>query len=134
MSMTQGESQTPEDVDDKTAEAIQAPAQQLQPQMQIDVDDTHVMASYSNFCRVTGSPDEMTIDFGLNPQPVGMPKNPFSSPNAVNTRPSACCTPYRYRSSVMKRCSACLRRIFRSGSSRKFGNEPRCGRDCQAVA
>jgi hypothetical protein len=76
--MTQGESQMPENVENKTAEAIQAPTQQLQPQMQIDVDDTHVMAAYSNFCRVTGSPEELIIDFGLNPQPVGMPKNPIS--------------------------------------------------------
>jgi len=28
-------------------------------------------------CRVTGSPEELIIDFGLNPQPVGMPKNPI---------------------------------------------------------
>jgi hypothetical protein len=68
----------PENVENKTAEAIQDPSQQHQPQMQIEVDDTHVMAAYSNFCRVTGSPEELIIDFGLNPQPVGMPKNPIS--------------------------------------------------------
>jgi len=65
----------PEQVENKTSEATQAPAQ---PQVQIEVDDTHVMAAYSNFCRVTGSPEELIIDFGLNPQPVGMPKNPIS--------------------------------------------------------
>jgi len=65
----------PENAENKTAETIQGPSQ---PQMQIEVDDTHVMASYSNFCRVTGSPEELIIDFGLNPQPVGMPKNPIS--------------------------------------------------------
>ena len=54
-----------------------APAQQAQP-VQVEVDDTHVTASYANFCRVTGSPEELIIDFGLNPQPVGMPKNPIS--------------------------------------------------------
>jgi Protein of unknown function (DUF3467) len=61
------------------AEETQAPAQQPQPmqQMQVDVDDTHVIAAYANFCRVTGSPEELIIDFGLNPQPVGMPKNPI---------------------------------------------------------
>jgi hypothetical protein len=61
------------------AEETQAPAQQQQPmqQMQVDVDDTHVIAAYANFCRVTGSPEELIIDFGLNPQPVGMPKNPI---------------------------------------------------------
>jgi hypothetical protein len=55
-----------------------APAAQPQPPMQVEVDDTHVTASYANFCRVTGSPEELIIDFGLNPQPVGMPKNPIS--------------------------------------------------------
>lgn len=62
------------------AEETQAPAQQPQQQqmMQVEVDDTHVTASYANFCRVTGSPEELIIDFGLNPQPVGMPKNPIA--------------------------------------------------------
>ena len=64
------------------AEETQAPVQaqrpqQPQQQMQVEVDDTHVIAAYANFCRVTGSPEELIIDFGLNPQPVGMPKNPI---------------------------------------------------------
>jgi hypothetical protein len=60
-------------------EQVQAPVQQPpQQQMQVEVDDTHVTASYANFCRVTGSPEELIIDFGLNPQPVGMPKNPIA--------------------------------------------------------
>src|SRR2546422_4938324 len=66
----------------KTAEntAEQIPmeaAPQQQQQVQIDVDDAHVNAAYANFCRVTGSPEELIIDFGLNPQPVGVPKNPI---------------------------------------------------------
>jgi hypothetical protein len=52
--------------------AAAAPAQQQQ-QVQVEVDDNHVTATYSNFCRVTGSPEELIIDFGLNPQPVGIP-------------------------------------------------------------
>jgi hypothetical protein len=55
--------------------AAAAPAQQQS--FQVDVDDTHVNAAYANFCRVTGSPEELIIDFGLNPQPVGVPKNPI---------------------------------------------------------
>ena len=35
------------------------------------------MASYANFCRVTGSPEELIVDFGLNPQPIGVPKDPI---------------------------------------------------------
>ena len=56
-----------------------AQGQQGQQQMmQINVDDSNVMALYANFCRVTGSPEELIIDFGLNPQPVGVPKDPIS--------------------------------------------------------
>ncbi|MCH5377682.1 MAG: DUF3467 domain-containing protein [Planctomycetes bacterium] len=60
-----------------TQEAPQAPAQQTpaQPpqQQQLQVDDSSIIAMYANFCRVTGSPEELIIDFGLNPQPVGVP-------------------------------------------------------------
>lgn len=48
-----------------------------QPQAQIEVDDSHVVALYANFCRVTGSPEELIVDFGLNPQPMGVPKHPI---------------------------------------------------------
>jgi len=66
-----------ENLENETAQETQAPAQQPQQMMQVEVDDSHVTASYANFCRVTGSPEELIIDFGLNPQPVGMPKNPI---------------------------------------------------------
>jgi hypothetical protein len=60
---------------EETKPAAPAPQQQM---MQVEVDDSHVTASYANFCRVTGSPEELIIDFGLNPQPVGVPKNPIT--------------------------------------------------------
>src|SRR5438874_9015632 len=44
----------------------QAPAQQ---QTEVHVDDTGALPSYSNFCRVTATPEEVILDFGLNPQP-----------------------------------------------------------------
>lgn len=50
-------------------------AQQARPQVQID--DTGAVASYANFCRVTGTPEELIIDFGLNPQPFGVPTQPI---------------------------------------------------------
>ncbi len=43
--------------------------QQNAPQVSYDPD--HSPASYSNFARVTGSPEELILDFGLNPQPCG---------------------------------------------------------------
>ena len=45
--------------------------------VQVQVDDKHAIALYANFCRVTGSPEELIIDFGLNPQPVGIPREPI---------------------------------------------------------
>jgi hypothetical protein len=69
-----------ENMKDEAAEETKAPAapQQQQQMVQVEVDDSHVTASYANFCRVTGSPEELIIDFGLNPQPVGVPKNPIT--------------------------------------------------------
>lgn len=43
-----------------------------QPQGQVAevvVDDSGALPSYSNFCRVTATPEEVILDFGLNPQP-----------------------------------------------------------------
>ena len=69
-----------ENLEKDAPEAPVAPIQQQQQQqmMQVEVDDSHVAAAYANFCRVTGSPEELIIDFGLTPQPVGMPKNPIT--------------------------------------------------------
>jgi hypothetical protein len=47
-----------------------------QPQLQID--DSKTLALYANFCRVTGSPEEMIIDFGMNQQPMGVPSEPIA--------------------------------------------------------
>jgi hypothetical protein len=52
-------------------------AQQPPPRAQLQIDDTKVVACYANFCRVTGTPEELIIDFGLNPQPVGIPTQPI---------------------------------------------------------
>jgi hypothetical protein len=38
-------------------------------QTEVHVDDSGVLPSYSNFCRVTATPEEVILDFGLNPQP-----------------------------------------------------------------
>ncbi|MGA2068719.1 MAG: DUF3467 domain-containing protein [Thermoguttaceae bacterium] len=44
---------------------------------QVAVDDTKTVAVYANFCRVTGTPEEMILDYGLNPQPFGAPTQPI---------------------------------------------------------
>jgi hypothetical protein len=52
----------------------QKPANPEQQQGQrVQVEDKHAVTSYANFCRVTGTPEELIIDFGLNAQPFGVP-------------------------------------------------------------
>lgn len=59
-----------------TSLAAKAQTPPQQP-VQVQVDDRDTLATYANFCRVTGSPEELIIDFGLNPQPIGVPKDPI---------------------------------------------------------
>jgi hypothetical protein len=59
---------------DPTESQRQQPQQQT---VQVQVKDDEAIACYANFCRVTGSPEELIVDFGLNPQPVGIPKDPI---------------------------------------------------------
>jgi len=51
----------------------------------IQFDDSKVTATYANFCRVTGTPEELIIDFGLNPQPIGLPTTPITVTNRIVT-------------------------------------------------
>jgi hypothetical protein len=61
-----------------------APAAAAQPR-QLQIDDSRVMALYANFCRVTGTPEELIIDFGLNPQPFGVPTEPIAVTQRIIT-------------------------------------------------
>ncbi len=68
------------------AEAAPAAQPAQQPQrVQVQIDDSKVIASYANFCRVTGTPEELIIDFGLNPQPVGLPTQPIAVTQRIIT-------------------------------------------------
>lgn len=42
---------------------------QVQQTNEVVVDDTGTLPSYANFCRVTATPEEVILDFGLNMQP-----------------------------------------------------------------
>ena len=44
---------------------------------QVKLDESHAIACYANFCRVTGTPEEVILDFGLNAQPFGAPTEPI---------------------------------------------------------
>jgi hypothetical protein len=54
-----------------------APATEQHAPRQVVVDASKAHAAYSNFCRVTGTPEELIIDFGLNSQPMGVPSEPI---------------------------------------------------------
>jgi len=46
-----------------------SPQQPQQQTTEVVVDDSGTIPTYSNFCRVTATPEEVILDFGLNPQP-----------------------------------------------------------------
>ena len=41
------------------------------------INESNLIATYANFCRVTGTPEELIVDFGLNAQPVGVGDEPI---------------------------------------------------------
>jgi hypothetical protein len=47
----------------------------LQPQFSLD--SSALCTVYANFCRVTGTPEELVLDFGLNTQMALMPGEPI---------------------------------------------------------
>jgi hypothetical protein len=75
---TQGTPETP-------APAANPEAARQAQRMQVEIDDTKALALYANFCRVTGTPEELIIDFGLNPQPFGVPTQPIGITQRIIT-------------------------------------------------
>jgi hypothetical protein len=68
---------TPSTSDAGGEHGAQAASQPTPQRVQVEIDDSKALALYANFCRVTGTPEELIIDFGLNPQPFGMPTHPI---------------------------------------------------------
>jgi Protein of unknown function (DUF3467) len=63
--VSEGSPQTPE-----SAPATPAnPQPQQQQRTEIVLDDKQAHAAYANFARVTATPEEVIIDFALNPNP-----------------------------------------------------------------
>jgi hypothetical protein len=56
--------------------AAHANSEQAQRAQRVEVSDKNAVCLYANFCRVTGTPEELILDFGLNAQPFGMPTEP----------------------------------------------------------
>ncbi len=70
------ESKTPAPEQAATPPSTEAKGQPAQQRVQVKLDDSKAIACYANFCRVTGTPEEIILDFGLNPQPFGAPTEP----------------------------------------------------------
>ncbi len=51
-------------------------ANEPKQQSPITVNDANAVSCYANFCRVTGSPEELIVDFGMNAQPMGSNDQP----------------------------------------------------------
>jgi len=64
-------------VSDTNEPETTTPAAEQHAPRQVTVDTSKAHAAYSNFCRVTGTPEELIIDFGLNSQPMGVPSEPI---------------------------------------------------------
>jgi hypothetical protein len=65
-------------------DAAVSPPPQAPPRVSVD-DKTIIAASYANFCRVTGTPEELIIDFGLNSQPSGVAVEPVQLAQRIVT-------------------------------------------------
>jgi hypothetical protein len=65
--------------DDPKPPAPAGDAAAQQQQVQIPVDSEHMISTYANFFRVTGTPEEIVLDFGLNTQQL----TPAGTPEAV---------------------------------------------------
>ncbi len=60
-------------------------AAQPQQRAQVEIDDSKAIALYANFCRVTGTPEELIIDFALNPQAMAVPTQPIAITQRIIT-------------------------------------------------
>jgi hypothetical protein len=75
-------SQAPDQPSTEPMPASDAPTPQRQ---QVEVNTHKADCYYVNFCRVTGTPEELIIDFGLNAQPFGVPTEPVVATQRIVT-------------------------------------------------
>jgi len=62
-----------------------AGAEHPQQRARVEVNDKNAVCLYANFCRVTGTPEELILDFGLNAQPFGVPTEPVEVKQRIVT-------------------------------------------------
>lgn len=58
--------------------AHDAPSRPAAAPRPMKVDESKLTPTYANFCRVTGTPEELIVDFGLNAQPIGAGDEPIA--------------------------------------------------------
>lgn len=75
--------ETPEESVAEEQPAGEAPA--AQQRQRVEVSDKDALCTYANFCRVTGTPEELILDFGLNSQPYGVPTEPVQVKQRIVT-------------------------------------------------
>jgi hypothetical protein len=56
---------------------------QSPPPSEIVVDDSATLPTYINFCRATATPEEVILDFGLNPQPFAQGKQEIKASQRI---------------------------------------------------
>jgi hypothetical protein len=77
----QATAKTPSDGDAGAGAANQDQMQRTR----VEVNDKNAVCLYANFCRVTGTPEELILDFGLNAQPFGVPTEPVEVKQRIVT-------------------------------------------------
>jgi Protein of unknown function (DUF3467) len=73
MFSSEGESVMNDQIDETTESIVSEQSQTLAepPRPEVRIDEAGASVCYANFCRVTGTPEELILDFGLNAQPMG---------------------------------------------------------------
>lgn len=61
----------------ETANTPTSPAPQAAAQQEYSLDYARMSEAYANFCRVAQTPEELVLDFGLNPQMQPHPSEPI---------------------------------------------------------
>ncbi len=74
--MAEEKTSAPDSASKQEQPQADAAPQAQEQQARVKIDDHNATCSYANFCRVTGTPEELIIDFGLNSQPFGVPTEP----------------------------------------------------------
>ena len=109
------------------SDAPQASAPRAPEQMQVPVDETHIVAHYANFCRVTGTPEELIVDFGLNKQVGGTTPETIQLTQQLSStfsQPNVLLRHLRWQSTVTSRLLVCLRPTFSDESFHKSLEPP----------